>query len=849
VALVDSLLSAIVRADGDALVMHVGERPYVVVGTQTINISTHGLNLEAMTGMLTQLLPGDSHAQLEEFGAVEYRIPQHGDDRFTVVAARGGDDIWIEIRRRRPQPAAAAVVAPPTPAAATATEAVPNIETPVEHVEPVLHVDTPLVHTASEPAVILNAQLEPLASTGQPQGESDSATEPVVMPVSEADIASVRAAADVAAGDDAAGDDAARRDADALIRAGNPILAPRTPGPAVATDEAPAANLFTELEAYAERRPEPTAPEIFATPDTQPDVAASGEAEPAPMPTVAPIPESMPSAASLPDVEPEPAQMPIAASIPEPEPASTPIVASMPEPEPEPLPIAASIPEPEPETVPIAASSPEPEPAQMPIAASILEPAREPMPVAASIGELEPEPMVIPSSKPEPEPVPMPTLASMPEPEPAAMPTAAPLPEPEPAHTPIAAPIPEPEPVTLLTAASIALPSQKQPGVVLPLTRTVRIEVPPRTSTRAASGIERLLGIAAARGASALFLTSDSRPWMRIEGDLRNLEGEASLSRADVEAAILEIAPESGHEPIGKGEPTEWVAEFPEVGRIRCTTFSDHRGPGVLLRLISTRPATSEQLGLAPEVQALATEAQGLVLVTGPRNSGKSTLISALVDVVNRQRGDFVITLERQVRLVHDNKSALVSQREIRGGAEESVAAARAALRESPDVLVVDDLVSPQMVPLLLTAASEGLLVFVSITAPSTADAVQRFVELAAPEMRKAVQNAMAESFRGAVGQVLLKKAGGGVTAAREVLLATAPVTRVIGDGQLGQLPLTIESGRQHGMVSFTDALVEYVRGGTVDLREAFRKAPDRAGLLERLKREGVDTSVVERLA
>ena len=177
------------------------------------------------------------------------------------------------------------------------------------------------------------------------------------------------------------------------------------------------------------------------------------------------------------------------------------------------------------------------------------------------------------------------------------------------------------------------------------------------------------------------------------------------------------------------------------------------------------------------------------------------------------------------------------------------MAAARAALRENPDVLVVDDLVSPHMVPLLLTAASEGLLVFVSITAPSTADAVARFVELAPPEMRKAVQSAMAESFRGAVAQVLLKKAGGGLVSAREVLLATAPVTRVIGEGQLGQLPLTIESGRKHGMVSFTETLADFVRAGTVDVREAFRKAPDRPRLLEKLKRDGIDTSVVERLA
>ena len=383
------------------------------------------------------------------------------------------------------------------------------------------------------------------------------------------------------------------------------------------------------------------------------------------------------------------------------------------------------------------------------------------------------------------------------------------------------------------------------------MTRTVRIEVPPRTQSpsRAASGIDRLLRIAASRGASALFLTSDARPCMRVEGDLRYLDSEAALSRADVESAILEIAPESGQESLGKGEATEWLAEFEGIGRIRCTTFHDHRGPGVLLRMIATKAATAEALGLSREVQALATEAQGIVLVAGPRASGKSTLMSALVDLVNRQRAEYVITLERQIRLVHDNRQSLVSQREIRGGAEESVVATRAALRESPDVLVVDDLVSSQMVPLLLNAAEEGLLVFVSITAPSTAIAVERFVELAPPEMRKAVQHAMAESFRGAVGQVLLKKTGGGLAAAREVLLATAPVTRVIEEGQLGQLSLTIESGRKHGMVSFTDTLADLVRCGSVDVRDAFRKAPDRPRLLETLKRDGIDTTVVERLA
>ena len=191
----------------------------------------------------------------------------------------------------------------------------------------------------------------------------------------------------------------------------------------------------------------------------------------------------------------------------------------------------------------------------------------------------------------------------------------------------------------------------------MPLTRTVRIEVPPRpAAARATPAIDRLLRVAAARGATALYLLSDSPPCVRVEGDLRHLEAEGPLSRADVESAILEIAPETAHESIGRGEATEWIAEFADVGRMRCTTFVDHRGPGVVLRMIATRAATAEQLGLSREVQALATEPQGLVLVAGPRAGGKSTLLSALVDHVNRQRADYIITLERQIRLLHDHK-------------------------------------------------------------------------------------------------------------------------------------------------------------------------------------------------
>ena len=382
-------------------------------------------------------------------------------------------------------------------------------------------------------------------------------------------------------------------------------------------------------------------------------------------------------------------------------------------------------------------------------------------------------------------------------------------------------------------AASIESRAERRlrTGVVLPMTRTVRIEVPPRDAAarRAPSDIERLLRLAAARGATALFLTSDSRPWIRVEGDLRQLDRETPLSRADVESAILEIAPESGHESIGKGEADRVDCGVRDVGRVRCTTFTDHRGPGVLLRMIATRAATAEQLGLAREVQALATEPQGLVLVAGPRGGGKSTLALGA-----RRSG------QPPARRIRDHARAADSpgarqqagarqparnprrRRRLGGGG------ARGAARKSRRAGRRRSRVAAHGAAAADRRIARAVGVRVDYRAVDRPMRSQRFVELAPPEMRKAVQNAMAESFRGAVAQVLSEESRRRLVAAREVLLATAPVTRVIGEGQLGQLPLALESGRKHGMVSFTDALVDFVRAGTVDVREAFRKAPDR---------------------
>ena len=743
-ALADSLLAAIIRADGDAMVMHVGERPYVMVGTNPLHISTHELTLETSLGMLAQLLPPDLMASLEELGAVEHRLPDVGADRFNCVAARGGDDIWIEIRRRRNQSSA---VAPEQSASAP------------QQTEELRRIEPQSTHVAATPEPGAEAAIAAVAAVEEERrlaAEAAAAEEQRRAAAEAAAAEEERRVAEAAAAEErrqlAEAEEERRVAAEAAAEEERRIAAEAAAAAAAAAAEEQRRAAETAAAEEARRR----AAEAAAEEERRLAAEAAAEEER----------RVAAEAAAAEERRVADEQRRLAAAI------------------------AASA----------AAEAAAEEARRRAIEAAAEEDRRRAIEPVQARNHVEPVELgeSIESAS-------------------------------------------APEQVEELRRDKPVEPSP----TVVPMTRTVRIEVPPRGPAARSTDIERLLRIAAARGASALFLKSESRPYMRVDGDIRQLDGEAMLSRSDVEAAIVEIAPEE----FGKGEVAEWLREYPELGRIRCTTFNDHHGPGLLLRMIATRAANAEQLGLSREVQALATEPQGLVLVAGPRASGKSTLLSALVDLVNRQRAEFVITLERQIRLVHDNKSALVSQREIRCGADEALAAARSALREGPDVLVIDDLVSPHMVPLLLTAASEGLLVFVSISAPSTSDAVQRFVELASPEMRGGVQSAMAESFRGAVAQVLLKKTGGGLVAAREVLLATAPVLRVIGEGQLAQLPHVLESGRKQGMAAFTETLIDYVRAGSVDVREAFRKTPDRERLLAGLKREKIDTSLIERLA
>jgi twitching motility protein PilT len=256
-----------------------------------------------------------------------------------------------------------------------------------------------------------------------------------------------------------------------------------------------------------------------------------------------------------------------------------------------------------------------------------------------------------------------------------------------------------------------------------------------------------------------------------------------------------------------------------------------------------TRSVSVDQLGLPRSIQALAIEPEGLVLVTGPRSSGKRTLMAAYVDLINRSRRDHVITIEREINIVHNRGNSFISQREVRGDDDDLLAAARAALREDPDVLVIEDLRTGGLMNVALEASASGRLVIGGFSAHSAGAAIDRIIDLYAPEYRRQVQLALADNLRGVIVQVLLHKIGGGRLAAREVLLNTPAVASVLAEGKTSQLPMAIEGGRRHGMMPLNDSLVGFVQSGAIDSREAYRHSSDRPGLLALLKRQGLDTS------
>jgi len=711
-SLVPSLLQAIVTTDGEALVLHVGEKPYVVTPTGQVDLATRGLTFDAVDGIVNEILPVESQRALDEFGAVQYELPaivEFPGEQFTIVAARGGDDLWAEIRRKTI----------PDEDRVPAELFGPTVATVHEEEPPARHEDNLDVPDSSQlwPGAQRPAEVE------APAPRMPAAPSPPVPPPAPA-RAQVR---------------------------------PPVPEPPVPPVVKPSLPLIPP-------------PPRDATPDAVASVTAQLRATP-PQEPAAPAP-------------PAPVQAP------------TPVA-----PPPPPAPVAA----PPMAEVPALVVPPTPRPAAVPPPRPVA-PIQTPVPLEAKVAAVLP---------------PLPPVQ----------------------RAPVVAP---PPPVYAPPPVAAAMPDA--PAPVVPIVRNpIRPDVPAPLVADALGGLDRLLRLAAARGASTLYLSSSARPTLRVDGDIQLIEGAPALGPNDVEALILTLMPARNAEALRTGVTSEWICDLPEVGRVRCMTFSDHRGPGGVFRMMPLRMISAEQLNLSRQIQGLAIEPEGLVLVAGPRQSGKRTLMSALVDLINRMRRDHVITVETEINLLHERVGSFVSQREVRGGREEMLTVARAALREDPDVLVLEDVRTAGLMSLALDAAGSGQLVIGGLPAHNASGAIDRIIDLYPPENRRQIQLSLAQNLRGVVAQVLLRKLTGGRVAARELLLNTAAVRGVLAEGRTSQLPQAIEGGRPYGMVPLNDALVGFVQSGAVDVREAYERSADRAGFLALLKRQGLDTSLIER--
>jgi len=401
---------------------------------------------------------------------------------------------------------------------------------------------------------------------------------------------------------------------------------------------------------------------------------------------------------------------------------------------------------------------------------------------------------------------------------------------------PRAAPAAAPAPAAPGRSGAAPAPEKPSPAAAAPRPRAeaARVEAPddPREA------MDGLLAHMSERGASDLHLTSLRPPSLRVDGDIGPVPGYPPLPTERLHAMLWSIAPDRNRREWEERRDTDFAHETPRA-RFRVNVFADRNGIGAVLRQIPTAVLGPDELGLPQAVLDLCFLQKGLVLVTGPTGSGKSTTLAALVDHVNRNREDHIITIEDPIEFVHADRKCLVHQREVGSHTQSFKAALRAALREDPDVVMVGELRDLETIAIAIETAETGHLVFGTLhtnTAPSTVD---RIIDQFPADRQAQIRTMLSESLRGVVAQTLCKRIGGGRVAALEVLLVTSSVANLIREGKTFQIPSVMQTGRGQGMVTLNDSLVDLVKRKVIEPREAWTKAVAKAEMKQLLERAG----------
>ncbi|MGE3842622.1 MAG: PilT/PilU family type 4a pilus ATPase [Vicinamibacterales bacterium] len=363
------------------------------------------------------------------------------------------------------------------------------------------------------------------------------------------------------------------------------------------------------------------------------------------------------------------------------------------------------------------------------------------------------------------------------------------------------------------------------------------------TGNPARTDMESLLRTLVDMRASDLHLSAGCIPSVRHDGEIKPIAGRGVLSGEDTERLLLSIAPPRGHEEFQRRHDADFAYEISGLGRFRCNLFVDRKGTGGVFRVIPNKILTAEEMGLSPEILELCRLPKGLVLVTGPTGSGKSTTLCALIDYINRTRTDHIITVEDPLEFVHENKSCLVNQREIGDHTDSFKDALRAALREDPDIVLVGEMRDLETVAMAIETAETGHLVFGTLHTSSAPGTVDRIINQFPADRQQQIRMMLADGLKGVISQMLCKKIAGGRVPAMEVMIATPSISNLIREGKTFQIPSIMQSGKKYGMCLMNDSFLDLVKRQIVRPEEAYAKAIDKAGLIGLFKRSGVDVS------
>jgi twitching motility protein PilT len=356
------------------------------------------------------------------------------------------------------------------------------------------------------------------------------------------------------------------------------------------------------------------------------------------------------------------------------------------------------------------------------------------------------------------------------------------------------------------------------------------------------AAIESLFRILVQSGASDLHIRTGEPPMLRLHGELSR-QNQPALSGERLEAMLFSIMTPKELGEFKETGDTDWAYEIDGLARFRCNAGRDRFGAMGVFRVIPNQIRTADEMGLSREVQNLCYLTKGLVVVTGPTGSGKSTTLAGLVDLINRTRTDHIITIEDPIEFVHPSKKCLVTQRQVGVHTRSFKQALRAALREDPDIILVGEMRDLETVSIAIETAETGHLVFGTLHTTTASSTIDRIIDQFPADRQSQVRVMLSESLRGVIAQTLCKKIGGGRVAAREILLSIPAVSNLIREGKTFQIPSIMQTNRKGGMVTLNDALLELVDARMVEPKEAYMKAVEKAGFAAALKAKRHDTS------